>query len=279
MQVWLVTDPTSLSDTLYEQGIALVDETSKAKIKRFYRRADSCSEQCYSRVLHSPLAAVRRMPGRPSSPSSAPPRARILARLCRFEAVMTSPCHDQTTPGIDPPIGFNVSHDNDLVAMAFAPGVHDPPAYRIGVDVMKVQLPLREPFRSFVDTVGDTFTSLEKALLLSVDVPEEEALRRFYLMWTMKEAYTKALGIGLGFDFRRIECDVPAKTVSVDGVPPKGWEFTTFTLTLGGAPYQGVVARFVGGGVDAVVCEARDQVRSFEACSFVENAARQLKEK
>ncbi|KAA1466168.1 4'-phosphopantetheinyl transferase [Dentipellis sp. KUC8613] len=261
MQVWLVTDPTSLSDTLFEQGIAHVDETSKAKIKRFYRRADSC------RCLIGRLLPRVLLHERGFLPSS-----------ITFAATQAGKPYF-TTPGIDPPIGFNVSHDNDLVAMAFAPGVHDPPAYRIGVDVMKVQLPLREPFRSFVDTVGDTLTSLEKALLLSVDVPEDEALRRFYLMWTMKEAYTKALGIGLGFDFRRIECDVTARTVSVDGAPPKGWEFTTFTLTLSGAPYQGVVARFVGGGVDAVVSEARDQVRRFEACSFVENAARQLKEK
>lgn len=61
----------------------------------------------------------------------------------------------QTTPGVEPPIGYNVTHDNGVVAMAFAPGSHNPPAYSIGVDVMKVRLPGRESFVSFVETVGD----------------------------------------------------------------------------------------------------------------------------
>ena len=40
-------------------------------------------------------------------------------------------------------------------AMAVAPGLHDPPAFRVGVDVMKLRVPGRESVRSFVNTVGD----------------------------------------------------------------------------------------------------------------------------
>ena len=36
-----------------------------------------------------------------------------------------------------------MSHDNELVAMAFAPGEYGPPAFLIGVDVMRVQVPTR----------------------------------------------------------------------------------------------------------------------------------------
>lgn len=39
--------------------------------------------------------------------------------------------------------------------MAFAPGIHGAPAFSIGVDVMKVRVPGRESFLSFVQTVGD----------------------------------------------------------------------------------------------------------------------------
>lgn len=53
------------------------------------------------------------------------------------------------------PVGFNITHDNSLIAMAFAPGIYNPPAFSIGVDVMKVKIPGRETFASFVKTVGD----------------------------------------------------------------------------------------------------------------------------
>jgi 4'-phosphopantetheinyl transferase len=56
----------------------------------------------------------------------------------------------QTTPNLNPSIAFNVSHDNALIAMAFGPGDHEPPAFQVGVDVMKVEIPPREPFPQFV---------------------------------------------------------------------------------------------------------------------------------
>lgn len=57
------------------------------------------------------------------------------------------------------PIGFNVTHDGGVVAMAFEIGTNqpwnDPPAHRIGVDIMKLGIPDRFTFQSFVNTVGD----------------------------------------------------------------------------------------------------------------------------
>ena len=55
----------------------------------------------------------------------------------------------------------------------------------------------------------------------------------------------------MGFDFSRIEYDVPTDVVRIDGVQPRGWEFTRFELqneVKGGEfeEYVGVIARFVG---------------------------------
>lgn len=49
-------------------------------------------------------------------------------------------------------------------------------------------------------------------------------------MWTVKEAYTKALGEGLGYDFARIEYDVVNQVVTVDRKEPEGWEITSFLV-------------------------------------------------
>lgn len=65
----------------------------------------------------------------------------------------------QATQTLVPPLAYNITHDNDLVAMAFAPGINNPPAYNVGIDVMKVRIPGRETFDSFVNTVGDQVRS------------------------------------------------------------------------------------------------------------------------
>lgn len=89
-------------------------------------------------------------------------------------------------------------------------------------------------------------TSLEQHSLLG-DPEANDALRRLYLVWTLKEAYTKALGLGLGFDFKRIEVDVSASRIYIDGKSPLGWEFKSFTLeSRSGDEYQVAMARLIG---------------------------------
>ncbi|KAF7301460.1 Ebony activating protein [Mycena indigotica] len=153
-----------------------------------------------------------------------------------------------TTQGIDPPIAFNVSHDNGLVVMASSTNSN------IGIDVMKVSLPGRDTFISFVEAMGDQLTAHERQLVASA-LNQAQALEHFFWMWTAKEAYTKALGIGLGFNFRRVEFDPVNNILLVDGMVPKGWRFSKFVVIQGDERYQGVVAESVGGEETSILPE------------------------
>ncbi|KAF8897293.1 4'-phosphopantetheinyl transferase superfamily [Infundibulicybe gibba] len=260
MQVWAVTySPLSITEDLYQRGLHAIDDDSAARIKRFYHRADAC------RTLIGRLLARALLLDRGISP-----------KAMTFAATESGKPYITTT-GLDPPIGYNVTHDNALVAIAFAPGAHQPPAFSIGVDIMKVRVPARSTFASFVQTMADQLTPLERRLVFA-GTSQDENLRRFFWMWTLKEAYTKALGLGLGFDFRRVEFDVESNTVRVDGAIPKGWYFSKFIVEDGEDVYEGVVAQFLGGEETVVLSEAdnHEWLHIFEAGSFVESTIERL---
>lgn len=93
----------------------------------------------------------------------------------------------------------------------------------------------------------------------------------------MKEAYTKALGIGLGFNFRRVEYNVVDDVVSIDGQVPKGWQFRKFEVNDGEDLYQGVAAEFVGGDETTFMSsQSAEWLVSYDAAAFVQRALTEL---
>lgn len=120
-------------------------------------------------------------------------------------------------------------------------------------------------------------TQDEKNCLSGDDVPENEAISRFYLIWTIKEAYTKAIGQGLGFNLQRIEYDFATKTVTVDGGAATKWQFETSQVTVDEEVYRVAVAQFMGsnnGGT--VVTLAQGRIMRTGASSFVRKAFHHL---
>lgn len=87
-------------------------------------------------------------------------------------------------------------------------------AMRVGIDVMGLSLPhFEESAQSFLCTMSESITGPEEEWIRSAlpgpgrppSEGQREALERIYDLWTHKEALTKNLGLGLGFDFKRIQ--------------------------------------------------------------------------
>mmetsp|Transcript_38213 Transcript_38213/g.83903 ORF Transcript_38213/g.83903 Transcript_38213/m.83903 type:complete len:431 (-) Transcript_38213:5-1297(-) len=85
----------------------------------------------------------------------------------------------------------------------------------VGLDIVTYQPPNPRLYSStseFLDVFRDSFTSSEWEHVVDQSAPaaawfgrrhksDEDSMREFYLRWAVKEAYTKALGVGMGLDF------------------------------------------------------------------------------
>lgn len=61
------------------------------------------------------------------------------------------------------------------------------------------------------------------------------------MILALKQAYIKAIGQPLGFDYSRLEFDVPDEKAKGDGHPLQGWEFRIYTVNLGVARQNQIV--------------------------------------
>ncbi len=115
---------------------------------------------------------------------------------------------DLKHPTIEPPVRFNLSHSGAVAVVA----VGRSPV--LGVDVEEV----RSGF-DFADIAERQFSAAECRALTTV--PADQRRLAFYLAWTRKEAFIKALGTGLGrpldsFDVSLVP-GAPQAILSIEG--------------------------------------------------------------
>jgi 4'-phosphopantetheinyl transferase len=126
--------------------------------------------------------------------------ARIRPEECTFAANQYGKPSLRQSPSAEPGIEFNVSHTNGLVAVAVAAG------REIGIDV-------EELTRAGLELDVRRFFSAAEVRALEA-LPEAEQKSRFFDYWTVKEAYIKALGMGLS-------CPLDSFSIHFDrGGPP-----------------------------------------------------------
>lgn len=130
----------------------------------------------------------------------------------------------------------------------------------------------------------------ERSLALDVTGDEKATIRRLNIILSVKDAYIKAIGQPVGFDYSRIDCDVLGKRMTVDGNALSGWHIRMFNANLAPTPeivthkaplhYNVAVAVFRGGqGMKftfAKTAEELDQFVTFFDVKEVVNAVPRL---
>jgi len=115
----------------------------------------------------------------------------------------------------NPDIHFSISHSGEWAVCAIG-------NTEIGIDIEKIgEKEVKSSLKNRVLT--------EKELEYLETLPDKQKTSIFYQYWTMKEAYSKCIGFGLGIDFRKIEIDITGQITKItdDG---KTWDGMIKTL-------------------------------------------------
>lgn len=113
----------------------------------------------------------------------------------------------------DPPLKFNLSHTREMMLLGLVTG------FELGVDIE------RENARRDLEGLARRyFSPVENEAFRQLDPAERRT--RFYQLWTLKEAYIKALGLGLS---------IPLDSFSIQ-VPEPDFEDQSPRIQIGDAP-------------------------------------------
>jgi 4'-phosphopantetheinyl transferase len=139
-------------------------------------------------------------------------------------------------PRLTDPLSFNLSHSHGLGAVAIVRG------REIGVDVEKI----RPDFAS-VEVAERYFSSAEVDELRQL--PDDRRAEGFFLCWTRKEAYIKALGEGLRIPLNTFSVSLtPGEPAQLRALGGDRWSIRSFER-----PTSSEVTH-----VGAVVCEGNN---------------------
>lgn len=111
---------------------------------------------------------------------------------------------------------FNLSHSGEVALCAL--GHHRP----IGIDIEKIK-----PMQRLDSMMSRCFTQQEQRQVAQTDNPSHTFLQ----YWTCKEAYLKAIGLGLTQSMQTVEVQLaPPRLITVPQKRPEGWQLSLLSL-------------------------------------------------
>lgn len=129
-----------------------------------------------------------------------------------------------------PNFNFNVSHHGDYVAIA------SEPICLVGVDIVLVDFtPGNETVLQYISNFSSYFSTLEWDKIVNAG-SDKLILDEFYRYWSLKEAFVKAIGTGVGYRLDSLEFPQTRGTnivARVDGQELQDWKFQVSELGRG----------------------------------------------
>ncbi len=200
IHLWLIRDEEIADELLLLQYRGLLSSEERAQQERFY----------FAKHRHQYLIT----------------RAVLRNLLSRYEPLVTPFAWRFETNkygkprihhSIHSPVRFNISHCEKLIAIAICK------VGNIGVDVEYVDRDDK------VLDVAKSYFSPKEVKCLS-RLPRNKKVERFFDLWTLKEAYIKACGMGLSIPLDHFSFDIDGKNISIEFVPERNdnpglWQF------------------------------------------------------
>jgi 4'-phosphopantetheinyl transferase len=155
---------------------------------------------------------------------------RYLGRPPAAVRLETEPAGKPYVPGGE--LHFNISHTHGLALVALSR------RGELGIDVEHLR-----PCPTYLDMAGRFFAPREARALYTL--PPGRSEEAFFHVWTRKEAFLKATGLGLSHGLERFEVSVPpddpARILHIDGDPraAAGWSLIALDPSPG---YVGALA-------------------------------------
>jgi 4'-phosphopantetheinyl transferase len=125
-------------------------------------------------------------------------------------------------PGTAPGLSFNLSHTHGLVACAVTRDTN------VGIDVERLER------STCIDDLAQRYFTPEETAGLAACTPERRE-SYFLDLWTLKEAYLKAIGVGLSHPLNAMAFDLADPAQIIFRPPPRveqrQWQFALFEPT------------------------------------------------
>ncbi|KAJ7759468.1 hypothetical protein B0H14DRAFT_384577 [Mycena olivaceomarginata] len=150
-------------------------------------------------------------------------------------------------------IEYHLVFETSLCGMAMTQGIQRK-VINIGLGIKQVAVePHGVSVKTYIESMAHKLTPPEMQSI-ALELGGKVVLRRLCILLALKAAYIKAIGQPAGFDWARLEFDIPLEAARADGHPLQGWEFRIFRASLGVARkdvlveehYQCVCAFFRG---------------------------------
>ncbi|EJU00554.1 hypothetical protein DACRYDRAFT_23010 [Dacryopinax primogenitus] len=220
MYCWIVFLDRDPSQEEFNIASGLLDSTTKEKLRKM--KGDGEPQDELFRIMISRILPMWMLRNRGVLRGSW-----ILSETREGKPYVASPV-------LSPQLAFDVAYSNHAAGIVFSEVANTVPE-RIGIDIMQLMPTPPEPnIQPWIQSCAHMVTPLERSMIHNQ--PEQVAFRRMTVIWTIKYAYIKALGIRPEkFNFLTMECDVPRGAVRVDNAPLLGWEFRLFKASVGSA--------------------------------------------